>query len=65
MCLIKGDIFSLPRGTFVASASMMPEATTVSHGYSVLLGQWTVCRFLGGKSISDHYLHVTLQSTER
>jgi hypothetical protein len=52
--MINGDVSPLPRGTFIASASMMPEAITVSHGYSVLLGQWTVCCFLGGNSISDH-----------
>jgi hypothetical protein len=42
---------------------MMPEPVAEPHGYSNSLDQWTVCRFLGGKSISDHCGPVTLQST--
>jgi hypothetical protein len=54
MWMIKDDVFFLPREVFVASATMMPEVTTAPHGYSTPLGSWTVCRFLGGKRISDH-----------
>jgi hypothetical protein len=34
---------------------MMPEPAVESHGYSTPLDSWVVCRFLGGKGISDHY----------
>jgi hypothetical protein len=55
MCVIKGDDFiSLSRDVFVASASMIPEPAAESHGYSNLLDLWVVCRFLGGKRISNH-----------
>jgi hypothetical protein len=54
MHMIKGDDSTLSRDVFVASASMMPESATESHGYSTLLDSWAVCRFLGGKGISDH-----------
>jgi hypothetical protein len=55
MCTIKGDDFiSLPRDVLVASASMMPEPATESHGYSNPLDQWALCRFLSGKRISDY-----------
>jgi hypothetical protein len=57
MCIIKGDdITLLTHDVFVVCASMMPEPPPQrSHGYSNPLDQWAVCRFLGGKSISDHY----------
>jgi hypothetical protein len=48
--------------SFVASTSMVPEPAAESHGYSNPLDQWAVCRFLGGKRISDHCRLVTLQS---
>jgi hypothetical protein len=64
MWMIKGDVLFLPRDAFVTSASMMPEAPVAPHGYSTPLGQWVVCRFLGGKRISDHCLPVTLQSSK-
>ena len=55
MCMIKGDDFiSCLATSFVASASMMPEPAAESHGHSTPLDSWTVCRFLGGKRISDH-----------
>jgi hypothetical protein len=55
MCIIKGDDFiTLSRDVFVASASMMPEPAEVSHGYYAFLDSWAICRFLGGKGISDH-----------
>jgi hypothetical protein len=55
MCTIKGDNFiTLTRDVFVASTSMMPEPTTESHGYINPLDLSAVCRFLGGKGMSDH-----------
>jgi hypothetical protein len=46
MLTIKGDDFiTLSRDVFVASASMMPESATESHGYSNSLYQWAVCCF--------------------
>jgi hypothetical protein len=54
MRMIKGDDFTLSHNVFVASASMMPESAAASHGYSAPLDSRAVCRFLGGKRISDH-----------
>jgi hypothetical protein len=55
MCMIKGDDFiTLSRDVLVASASMMLEPRTESHGYSNPLDSLAVCHFLGGKRISDH-----------
>jgi hypothetical protein len=54
MHMIKGDEFTLSRDVFVASASMMPEPTVASHGYSAPLDSWVVCHFLGGKRVINH-----------
>jgi hypothetical protein len=59
-CVIKGDEYTPSRDVFVASASMMPEPTTASHGYSTPLDSWVVCRFMGGKRVSNHCRPVTL-----
>jgi hypothetical protein len=51
---LKAMTLFLSRDVFVASASMMPEPATGSHGYNTPLDLWVVCRFLGGKRISNH-----------
>jgi hypothetical protein len=52
---IKMMTLPLSRDVFVASTSMMLEPTAESHGYSTPFNLWVVCRFLGGKGISDYY----------
>jgi hypothetical protein len=63
LCMIKGDditlseamtLLFLTHDVFVVCASMMPEPRCKGHMATVIpLNQWTVCRFLGGKRISD------------
>jgi hypothetical protein len=56
LCIIKGDDITLSDsrrlcGLCINDAWALPQR---SHGYNNPLDQWAACRFLGGKSISDH-----------
>jgi hypothetical protein len=66
LCTIKvDDITFLTHDVFVICASMVPEPRRRGHMAIVTpLDEWAVCRFLGGKRISDHCWPVTQQSME-
>jgi hypothetical protein len=56
LCIIKGDDITFPDSRrlcrlCINDARAPPQR---SHGYNNPLDQWAACRFLGGKSISDH-----------
>jgi hypothetical protein len=67
LCMIKGDDITLSDSRRLCRLRINDAWAPPrrSHGYSNPLDQWAVCRFLGGKRISDHCWPVTAIYTTR